>query len=179
MKKILITVFSLIALLSFYNQESFADDAENEQWLIFISPMNDYSFEHPQDWIIGSLSKFYITLNSPENEKIKQNIPDDKMRGSGYIADVTIGYYSSLKEGFGVESLEYYVSKNSYLSETKKILFVGTEAWEMLMGGSSTGYVIMVENKGHLYQIGFNNCSSKKKLTDIHKKIIESFKFIE
>lgn len=181
MKKILILILCSIAFLSIYNQRSFAEAAKDIQWTTFISPMNDYSLKVPQNWIAGSLSKIYVTLNSPENEKIKQSIKPKEMRNSGYMDDITIAYYSSGKNFAGYPTFKDWLEdkNNQFISDVKKIQFVGTEAWEMIMTGSRPGYVIMVEHNGHLYQIGFNNRPDKIALTDIDKEIIESFKFID
>ena len=190
MKKILIPVIGLIVFLSFCNQRAFTNDAENGQWINFVSPMNDYSLEYPQDWIINKVNSIYVTLNGPENEQIKQNIkpeyhlPSGLIKaGQGYMDDITIAYYSSGDNFAGYPTfkdwLEDVDNPNRYISNVEKIELAGIETWEMKMTGSQTAYIIMVEYNGHLYQIGFNNRSDKIDLTDIEKKIIESFKFIE
>ena len=152
--------------------------------------MNDYSLEYPQDWIINKVNSIYVTLNGPENEQIKQNIkpkyhlPSGLIKaGQGYMDDITIAYYSSGDNFAGYPTfkdwLEDVDNPNRYISNVEKIELAGIETWEMKMTGSQTAYIIMVEYNGHLYQIGFNNRSDKIDLTDIEKKIIESFKFIE
>lgn len=181
MKKILLLI--VMGSLFFYCQKSFADDTKNIQWVTFISPLNDYSLKHPHDWIAGSLGKLYAILNSPANEQIKQNIKTKRMHSKGYMDDITIAYYSTGNNFAGYPTFEDWLkdenNPNRYISDVKRIKFAGTDAWEMIMTGSRTGYVIMIEHNGHLYQLGFNNRSSKTTLSEIDKKIIKSFKFID
>ncbi|OGF39041.1 hypothetical protein A2531_03165 [Candidatus Falkowbacteria bacterium RIFOXYD2_FULL_34_120] len=148
------------------------------EWVDFISSLNDYALQHPKDWIAGSLGKLYVTINSPKNEQKKIN----KKEGEQYMDDITIAYYESGDNFAGyptyIDWLKDTSNPNSYISNVNQITFAGNDAWEMIMTGSRTGYVIMVENNKHLYQIGFNNRQSKSELTDIDIKIINSFKFI-
>jgi hypothetical protein len=180
MKKILLIIIVLSCISS---QGVFAENFQNQDWVLYTSPMNDYILKHPQDWIASSLGKFYVTLNSPSNKEIKQKKKDEKTTGKGYMDDITIAYYSSGKNFAGYPTFKDWLqdknNPNRYISNVEKIELSGLEAWEMIMTGSRTGYIIMVEHNGHLYQIGFNNRSDKTKLTYIDKKIIKSFKFID
>ena len=182
MKKILIPIVGLIVFLSFCNQRAFANDAENGQWSTFIGPMNDYSLEHPQDWIVNEVNSIYVTINSPENEKIKQDIePEGHLpsglikAGYGYSDNIAIAYFSSVMKGFGAETLEKLADQHPSMN---KINFAGVEAWERsITGNNFNGYAIMVENEDYAYQITFNK--AKTELTDDDKRIILSVKFIK
>ena len=150
------------------------------QWVKYENSRCNYSLEYPENWVIETQNPLYVILNSPENEQAKQNIEPNQIRDSGYMPDITITYYSSVKMGLGVERLEEFVNKNPYLSDTKRINFAGTDkAWEMIMGGDREAYMIMVEHDSHLYQIGFNNRPKKSALTEIDNRIIKSFQFID
>ena len=121
------------------------------------------------------MGKLYTTINSPENEQ-------NKKEGEQYMDDITITYYESGYNFAGYSTFIDWLNDTSNpdrnIFNVNKISFAGIDAWDMVMTGSRTGYVIMVENNEHLYQIGFNNRVSKPKLTNIDKKIINSFKFI-
>ena len=179
MKKIIMSVIVLLCI-SFHG--AFAENFKKLEWVLFTSPMNDYSLQHPQDWIASSLGKLYVILNSPDNEKIKHDIKKKEAPSNGYMDDITIAYYSSGNNFAGYPTFKDWLedenNPNRYISDVKQIRFAGTDAWEMIMSGSRTGYVIMLEHNSHLYQIGFNNRSNKTALTENDKKIIESFKFI-
>ncbi|MCK5474267.1 MAG: hypothetical protein KAI53_02575 [Candidatus Aenigmarchaeota archaeon] len=153
-----------------------------EQWVEFIGPKQNYALKYPENWIVNEVNSIYVTINSPENEQIKQSIeleghlPSGLIKaGYGYSANIAIAYFSSIMKGFGAENLEELANQQPSMN---KINFAGAEAWERpITGNNFTGYVIMIENKNYAYQITFNK--AKTELTDTDKRIIASFKFIE
>lgn len=150
------------------------------QWLTYENQNYGYSLKYPQDWILESQNPLYVTLNSPENEQVKQSMNPDRIRDSGYMPDITIAYYSSVKgfSGGVVETLNDLVK--SIFPNSKEIVFAGSDGWETIISGDrGDGYGIMVEYNGRLYQIGFNNKPKKSDLTEIDNKIINSFQFID
>ena len=156
---------------------------ETVNWQTYRNGELEFEVKYPSDWIIGKLSDIYITFNSLENEQIKQNIKPENMRDSGYMDDITIAYYESGDNFAGyptfIDWLKDENNPNRSISNVKKINFAENEAWEMIMGGSRNGYVIMLGYNDHLYSIGFNSRESKVDLTDIENKFISTFKFLQ
>ena len=149
------------------------------EWLDHASPLGDYAFKYPNGWVVNVMGKLYVGINSPENEKLRATT--DKRE---YMDDIGISYYESGNNFAGYPTFMDWIKDsekpNSYISNVNKINFAGYEGWEMIMGGDKTGYVIMIEHNGHLYQISFNNGKeSKDKLTEVDKNIINSFRFID
>src|SRR5258708_4107533 len=158
---------------------------ETANWKTYTNDLNGFEFKYPNDW---SLTNFdaYVSLNSPENEKIFQQIQDGKMYGEGYMEDIIFTDIGDIKKEpentanrLNAKTLAEFVNKDPLISEVKQVSFASVPAFEMVRGGFCAYYTIMIDKNNEIYQIMFCNVERKDKLTPTEKQILSTFKFTD
>jgi hypothetical protein len=158
---------------------------ETADWKTYRSEKYNYEVRYPNDWVLDEKIKETVTLNSPENEKIRKDIEAGKVYGEGYMRDIIISYYSSVSEEpenkankFGAVTIDELIQRDILITPLGQITFAGEKAYEVSWGGFIATYSILVEKNNHLYKITFGN-RDKSELTETEKQILSTFRFIE
>jgi hypothetical protein len=160
--------------------------SETASWKTYNNEEYKYEVKYPNDWVLDEKIKETVTLNSPENEKIRKDIEAGKVYGEGYMRDIIISYYSSVSEEpenkankFGAVTIDELIQRDTLITPLGQITFAGEKAYEVIWGGFGAYYSILIEKNNHLYVITFGNQEDKSKLTEIEKQILSTFRFID
>jgi hypothetical protein len=167
------------------NEFTIKETAETANWKTYRNEEYNYEVKYPNDWVLDEKIKETVTLNSPENEKIRKDIEAGKVYGEGYMRDIIISYYSSVSEEpenkankFGAVTIDELIQRDILITPLGQITFAGEKAYEVSWGGFIATYSILVEKNNHLYKITFGN-RDKSELTETEKQILSTFKFLD
>ena len=159
-------------------------------------PQSEFGFKvkYPKDWVLLKDAKDWgeadshilLMLNGPTNEALKAKIASGEYYGEGYIEDIRISYYKSIAEvpenvlnNLGATTLRDFVESNPAIDSAAEISFAGYPAFEMVRGGFSLYYTVLIDKEGKIYEIFFGNASDKASLSDVEKTILSTFRFVE
>ena len=151
-------------------------------WKTYTSDKYGYSLKYPGDWNVALDGK-YLSINSPENQALKDMIENNRMHGEGYAPTVMVQYFDSADSYLNMSNSQTHVTKSvadffkdSALNNSfKQIKLNNQTAYESESGGiSGTYYGIVCEYGSHVYDIQI--VSEKKSLTT-ENQIISSFQF--
>lgn len=152
-------------------------------WKTYTSSTYGYNVKYPADWTVALDGK-NLSINSPENQALKDKIDNNSMYGEGYAPTVMIQYFESADSYVNMGNPQTHVTKSvadffkdSALNNSfKQIKLNNQTAYERESGGfSGTYYDIVCEHGSHVYDIQV--VSEKKSLTTTENQIISSFQF--
>jgi hypothetical protein len=145
---------------------------ETANWKTYRNEYYGYEIKYPVSWILDSKIRQGSTINSPENEKLFQDIQNGMPYDKEYVRDITISFINNRTIN---ELLAGYKDINPL-----QITFASEKAYEVILPTTTTyNYVIIIEKDSNLYTITFGNRTNKSQLTETDKEILSTFKFIE
>ncbi len=166
-----------------------AENIDTSNWKEYCNKEYGFCVKYPRNWILKREEKnnAVISLNSPKNEKLLNEIKKGNIYGEGYMEDISINYWNQIKDEeenkaneIDANNLESLINNNRLIASIGKICISGEcNAYRIIRYGFSAYYSILIEHNQHLYQIMFGNIQSEDKLSNIDKTIIKSFRFID
>lgn len=159
---------------------------DTSDWKIYRSNVHNFSFRYPVDWVVEEyLGESGLFLMSPETIRIQK---DEK--NLGYPMDLTVRFYSSLKEydcvGICSNTVRNYEDIEKYLLEDPfnyfnvgQFLINGNRAYEAVVGGNSAEYSVFIENSGSIYVLTFGTAENKAALSEVQRNILMTFSVAE
>lgn len=159
--------------------------AATADWKTYTSTAFTYSIKYPTDWTLADTATVFgsnsIALTSPETKRTNDEYtaanPNSR---SAVFPDMGVTYYASISDTYGglggarPATVADYV-KTSGFSDSKQITFAGQTAYSATQGGDVSGYVIVLENSGHIYKISSLNNKIDSDLTVTEKNILNTF----
>lgn len=161
------------------------EEIDTSDWKTYKNTRYGYKLKYPKDWVINISVAERITLNSPNNEKLRSEISNGSLYGEGYLEDIIFSYYNNLLDepenkgnNLGATTLEEFIKKNPMISNPEKLDFPDGEEWSVTRGGFGAYYTILYTYNGHLYQIMFGNREKKSDLSKVENKFLSTFQFV-
>jgi len=153
-------------------------------WKTYTNEKYGYGFKYPRHWKLTEYSDSSIV--SISRLTIQPIYGDFSNNEFTYSNVVSFYYYNSVTDEpensmnhLGATNLEEMVDKNSLVERIGQIDLGGIPAIDAILYGHGSYYTVFATKNTHLYEIIFDNTSSKEKLTPIHKAILSTFTFIK
>ncbi|MCX6812461.1 MAG: hypothetical protein NTW79_02470 [Candidatus Berkelbacteria bacterium] len=205
--KILIAVVLTIAVVGggtyYYMQRKLTNDKNNLQsqindlnkqisdikssptfgWKTYTNSTEGFGVKIPADWVTQVDGK-NLSINSPENQAVRNKIDSGGMYGEGYSPTIMIQYFSTVSDYVNQGSPQPKSTKTFYEfirgdnmnTNLNEITLGGKKAYEYEAGGfAGTYYNIACEYQSAVFSVQI--ASEKKSLTDTEKIILSTFQF--
>jgi hypothetical protein len=163
----------------------YSEEINISNWKTYRNNEYGYEISYPKDWKLKEENE-NITMTSPETFKWFEE-ETARLGREPYAPsnDIIIFYYSSVEEEYvnkanklGATTLEELIEKDNEINEIGKVQISSIDAVEIIRHGESSDYGILIEKSKHLYEIKFVFKGSREKLSEIEKRILSTFKFI-
>ncbi len=175
-------------------EELKVEDIDTSNWKEYCNQEYGFCVKYPEGWKVKKFNNNdpVVAINSPRNEQLLQEIKKKNQEkpdtyGEGYMRDVYISYYEKVTDYFdGAEknnqkyTLKYLIS-NEIDTKFLNQFCVNNDCdfYSCIQYGFGAYYVVFIKHNYHLYRIMFGNVESEDKLSNIHKAILKSFRFID
>jgi hypothetical protein len=167
-------------------QDSFGEITASQAtpgWNTYTAREQGFAFDYPSNWELNrdTSNSDYPTVSaaSPQTKQAREE-------GGGLYSpdspDFSVFYYDSIAdepENHQATTLNDFVKNNQLISVIGQATLGGQQATEVSWGGHGVYYVILAERNNHIYKLWFANVWEKSQLTETHKQIIASFRFID
>ncbi len=160
-------------------------------WKVYQNKECGFRIDYPNNWeikentenpikIISVVSPEILKYTEENLEQIKEFYSSNLDEYFAHNSDISIFYYSSLKDRHGVATIKELTEINDgTIGEVGKIQINGVDAAEFIWRGEGELYAIIFEDSEYFYEIVLNRISSKKSISDTIKQILSTFQLIK
>lgn len=171
------------------NQSALKKD-ETADWKTYKNDKYGFEIKYPPSWKAEenaglNYDSSVVSLASPATQKLIEDYQKQQGKNYPYQDDISIYYYESIadepanKTGrLGATTLDELLKKDPMVVKIIGATELGgVPAKEVIYGGESSYYAVLLAKDSHLYKVWFSKKDSKDKLTSEEKQIINAFKF--